>query len=188
MIIRYVRVRRILILLLVVVLLAIAVGNSRPFLTLFYPIPYEEEILETSGQFGLDPYLVTSVIRVESNFDPQAESPKGALGLMQLMPDTAEWAATKINLEYSREKLFDPDFNITLGCWYLSLLTSQYDGNTAAVLAAYNGGNTTVNQWLADGLWNGTLEDVENIPYPETSNYVKKVSRTLEIYTRLYKN
>lgn len=188
MIIRYFRIKRFLFLLLVIVLLAVAVGNSRPFLTFLYPMPYEEEVMEAARQFGLDPYLVISVIRVESRFNPAAESHKGAVGLMQLMPQTAEWAAAKMNLDYSRDMLTDPGFNITLGCWYLSFLKSQFDGNTTASLAAYNSGNTPVNQWLAGNLWNGTLEDADNIPYPETRDYVKKVFRTLEIYNRLYKN
>lgn len=188
MIIRYVRVKRLFFVLLVFCILTILVADSRPFLRLLYPMHYEEVIVRKARQFQLDPFLVAAVIRVESKFDPQAKSPKGALGLMQLMPETAKWAAGKMNLVYSQERLFDPEFNISIGCWYLALLKSQFKGNTAAALAAYNGGRTTVNKWLEQKQWNGSLEDAENIPYFETRQYVRKVLRYYERYSKIYKD
>lgn len=188
MIIRFVRIKRLLLLLFIVVLLSILVANSRPFLRLLYPMPYEDAVARYAKQFQLDPYLVTAVMRVESRFNPVAQSSKGAVGLMQLMPDTAKWAAGKMQIEYSEEMLVDPKFNISVGCWYLALLKSQFNGNAAAALAAYNAGKTPVNRWLQQGQWNGSLEDVDNIPFFETRNYVKKVFRDYEIYRKIYQD
>jgi len=164
------------------------VANSRPFLRLLYPMPYENEVDRYAKQFQLDPFLVTAVMRVESRFNPFAESPKGAVGLMQLMPDTAKWAAGKMQVEYSKEMLFDPEFNISVGCWYLALLKSQFGGNDAAALAAYNAGRTQVNEWLSKGQWSGSLEDAESIPFLETRDYVRKVFRDYKIYRRIYQD
>ena len=188
MIIRYVRVRRLLLLLLILVLLTVVVANSRPFLRLLYPMPYGDEVARYAKQFQLDPLLVTAVMRVESKFNPAAESSKGAVGLMQLMPETAKWAAEQMEIEYSKEMLVAPEYNISIGCWYLALLKSQFNGNTTAALAAYNAGGTPVAQWLERGLWDGSLEDVKSIPFVETRNYVKKVLKDYEIYRKVYRD
>lgn len=175
-------------LLLMVLLLAVilVIGHSKPFLRLVYPMPYQDEVTRIAEGLKLDPLLVTSVMRAESRFDPYAQSSKGATGLMQLMPNTAKWVAGQMNLEYSEEKLVEPEFNISVGCWYLASLMSQYGGKIPVVLAAYNGGRTNVNQWLKDGTWDGQLSDVENIPFPETRDYVKTVLRDYEIYKKIY--
>lgn len=188
MIIRYARYKRLLLLLLVVILLTVIVANSRPFLRLLYPMPYEEEVVRYAKQFQLDPLLVTAVIRVESKFNPVAESAKGAVGLMQLMPDTAKWAAKQMEIEYTEEMLIDPEYNISIGCWYLALLKSQLNGNIIAAVAAYNAGKTPVAQWLEQGRWDGNLGDARSIPFVETQNYVKKVFKSYEIYRKVYQN
>ena len=189
MIIRVLRVKRLLLLLLILlVIVVLLIGYSKPFLKMLYPIPYKDEINKFAQQFGLDPLLVTAVIRTESKFDPEARSSKGAVGLMQLMPETARWAAGKMGIEYSKTNLFDPEANILIGCWYLSLLKHQFNGNFVAALAAYNGGRTFVNQWLNEKQWDGSYEDIDNIPFPETREYVKRVIRNYKIYQRIYED
>lgn len=187
MIIRCIRIKRLFLLGLGIVVLIVIIGNSQPFQKLFYPLPYKNEVLKYSRQFDLDPLMVIAIMRVESRFDPNARSSKGAVGLMQLMPDTAQWAAEKMNIEYSHERLIEPEFNILIGCWYLSLLKSQYNGNLIAAVASYNGGRTPVNQWLDQKRWDGSLEDLDNIPFPETREYVKKVFNIYEKYSGIYK-
>lgn len=188
MIIRYLRVKRLLLLLVLLLVLISIILQSKPFLRLLYPIAYQEEVTRYSRQFQLDPLLVMAIIRAESKFNPYAESKKGAVGLMQLMPDTAKWVAGQMNLEYSSEKLFEPEFNIAVGCWYLSSLISQYGGmdHLAVALAAYNGGRTNVNKWLQEKIWDGSISDLDSIPFFETKEYVRIVLKNYEIYKKVY--
>lgn len=188
MIIRCLRVKRLLLLLVLLLALVSVVMQSKPFLRLFYPVPYQDEVTRYSRQFELDPLLVMAVMRAESKFNPYAESGEGAAGLMQLMPDTAKWAASRMNLDYSSEKLFEPEFNIAVGCWYFSSLISQYGGmdHLAVALAAYNGGRTNVNKWLQEKTWDGSVSDLESIPFSETKEYVRVVLKNYEIYKKVY--
>ena len=154
---------------------------------LLYPIHYREIIVENSHNYNLEPQLVAAVIRVESNFNSEAESPKGARGLMQIMPDTGAWAAEKLGMnDYSCDKLFDPQVNITLGTWYLQDLYKIFDANPYAALAAYNGGRGHVKRWLDEGVWDGSRENLENIPFPETRNFVIRVETAYNRYRQLY--
>lgn len=146
-----------------------------------YPLEYEEYITQYSAEYDLDPYLVCAVINAESNFHPSVESHKGAVGLMQLMPSTGEWVAGKIGIEnYTADVLNDPDVNIRIGCRYLHDLLEQFDGNIDYALAAYNAGPGNVKEWIE------TDAELNDIPYPETENYVKKVKAFHEIYQGLY--
>ncbi len=146
-----------------------------------YPLDYEEEIAEWSRTYTINEYLVCAVICAESGFDEAAVSPKGAVGLMQIMPDTGEWAAEKIGIEdYSVDELTDPDMNIQIGCWYINYLDEKFGGDVRKVLAAYNAGPANVQEWLeSDGA-------LENIPFEETENYLERVQRNYEIYKGLY--
>ncbi len=154
---------------------------------ILYPFPYQEEIYFYSNQYNLDPYLIAAVIYVESKFDPLAVSTSGARGLMQLMPETAEWCANKIGIsEFNNNMLFEPDSNLNIGSWYLSNLMEQFDGNLPVVLAAYNGGRNRVKRWLNEGTWDGKVNTVQNIPITETRNYVKRVVNTYKSYQELY--
>ena len=146
-----------------------------------YPLEFEDNIARYSAEYELDSYLVCAVINAESNFNPDVESHKGAVGLMQIMPSTGEWVAGKIGIEnYSESMLTDPDTNIRIGCWYLHYLDGLFDGNGDYVIAAYNAGQGNVQQWIES---DAALED---IPYPETENYLKKVKTFYEIYQGLY--
>lgn len=186
MIIRFIRIKRLLLLIALLVVVLFFIGHSKPFLRLVYPVPYQEETVKYARRFELDPLLISAVMRAESRFDPYAQSSKGALGLMQLMPDTAKWVAGQMQMAYSEERLTEPEFNIAIGCWYLSSLANQYDGNLALALAAYNGGKTNVNSWLENRVWSGRSEDIEDIPFPETREYVKTVLRNYKRYQKIY--
>lgn len=150
-----------------------------------YRLVYAQEIRTAAAEFGLDPYLVAAVIHTESRGDPQALSPKGAVGLMQIMPETGAWIAEKLALEaYSEESLVIARENIRLGCWYLAYLLERYADDECA-LAAYNAGPGNVDKWLADERYgkDGKLTD---IPFEETANYVVRVQSAYEKYTELY--
>ena len=152
-----------------------------------YPIPYQDQIFYYTGIWGIDPYLATAVMRVESHFDEKAESSKGARGLMQIMPETGQWAAEQIKLkDYKPTQLYDPERNIQIGCWYLAQLAHEFQGNQLLMITAYNAGPTKVKTWLSTGQWDGRWETIENIPFLETRDYVRKVITDYQVYRRLY--
>lgn len=153
-----------------------------------YKLKYPELIKLYSVEYSLDPYLVASVIHIESSNKKDAVSSAGALGLMQVMPETGKWIAGKLAVEpFSSDMLFEPELNIRFGCWYLEFLTERFKQDRFLVLAAYNAGHGNVEKWLKDPLLSkdGQLTD---IPFRETKNYVEKVQRAYEKYKRLYKN
>jgi soluble lytic murein transglycosylase len=152
-----------------------------------YPFSYREVIVEEAKKNNLDPLLIAAVVWVESGFNDNAESAKGARGLMQVMPETGTWAAEQIGLEnFSKEKLFDPHINITIGTWYLGDLFRQFDGNPYVALAAYNGGRGHVRRWLQEGIWDGSRESLTDIPFPETRSFVIKVEQAYNRYHQIY--
>jgi len=187
MILRLAVLKRFFLIITISLILIFLIVNINFFWKLLYPFPYRDIIYRYSKQFDLDPLLVVAVIKVESRFNPYAESQQGALGLMQIMPETAVWVAKNLNVGYSKEKLFEPDYNIMLGCWYLSNLYSEFKGNLALVLASYNGGRGNVREWIRTGQWNGNIHSLEKIPFSETRDFVKKVLKNYERYKKIYK-
>jgi soluble lytic murein transglycosylase len=161
---------------------------STNWMSWFYPIHYKNEIRKHSLTYNMDPFLVAAIIRVETNYKTGRESKKGALGLMQIMPDTATWALEKAKLpDVSMERLkHEPSANIELGTWYLQLLSRQFEGNRIAVIAAYNAGPGNVQRWLDQGTWDGSEEDARNIPIGETRHYVQRVIYYYNQYTEIY--
>ena len=146
-----------------------------------YPLEYEELILQYSDEYSIDEHLVCAVISAESGFDSAALSSPGAMGLMQIMPDTGEWIAEKLGIEgFETNMLYDPETNIKYGCWYLNYLNSVFDGDIDKILAAYNAGPSRVKEWLdSDG-------NLREIPYVETENYMFKIKKNYEVYKSLY--
>ncbi len=115
--------------------------QSSNILRAFFPLKYEDTITSCAEEYGVDMHLVMAVIKAESNFETDAVSHKAAQGLMQLMPETAQWLAEKIHMDnVTVEKLCQPEVNIRLGCYYLSYLQDLYDGEYTCILAAYNAG------------------------------------------------
>jgi soluble lytic murein transglycosylase len=136
---------------------------------------------------GMDPYLVAALIHAESRFTAGAESGSGARGIMQIMPETGKWAAEQMGIsEFNVGMLFDPETNIKIGCWYLADLDREFDGNRYIVLAAYNAGRGNVKQWLTREVWDGRIETIRQVPFPETRNYVVTVTNTYKRYKDLY--
>lgn len=153
-----------------------------------YPISYKEEIKNGAARFAVDPLLVAAIIRVESNYKPDAVSSKGAIGLMQIMPETAKWILTKERFAGVTVQNVgrDPDAAIEIGAWYVRELHRQFQGNRTAVLAAYNAGPGKVRQWLVDSVWDGSEQKVSDIPYGETRHYVQRVMYYYKKYQKYY--
>jgi len=153
-----------------------------------YPVAYRDDIRASALVHGVEPHLVAAVIRVESNFRTGRVSSKGALGIMQIMPDTAEWIARRAGYEgVTPDNIRDrADVGIELGTWYLASLLRQFDGNTAAAVAAYNAGPGNVRAWLAEGVWDGRLETSDDIPFGETRRYVQRVHYFYNKYKSIY--
>lgn len=138
---------------------------------------YKNIVLGVSNEYQLNSDLVFAIIKVESNFDTNATSKAGARGLMQIMPATASWIAGKIDEEYLDDKLFEPEFNIRCGCYYLRYLLDKF-GYEDVAICAYNAGESAVRSWLDDS---GRL-DYNKIDYDETKNYLKKVRKYEKFY------
>jgi soluble lytic murein transglycosylase len=149
-----------------------------------YPFPFSSVIETWSEQRQLNPMLVTALIRQESRFEPKIQSSAGAVGLMQVMPDTADWIAKQIGV--SNYKLDTPDDNLKLGTWYLNYTHEEYSDNSLLAVASYNAGPGNVADWLnrfglSDPDW-----FVEQIPFAETKGYVEAVFENYWNYLRLY--
>ena len=118
------------------------------YVRLRYPLKYEQIVTGHSDNYGLDPALLAAVIYRESKFDPKAVSSSGAIGLMQLLPDTAEGIAQYTGgSRYRVEDLYDPEINVRYGAFYLKRLLRKYDGDVRLALAAYNAGQANVDRW-----------------------------------------
>lgn len=152
-----------------------------------YVVPYtfDDLISKYSKENDLEKELVAALIYQESRFDEDAESHRGALGLMQIMPDTGEWIAGKLDIDYSNEVLRDPETNVKMGTWYLKYLLDYYKGDERLALAAYNAGFGNVDDWMEDRTlyYDGYLHE---IPFSETKNYVETIERMKEKYRTSY--
>lgn len=142
------------------------------------PFPYAGWVYQEADRMGVDPYLIAAVIRVESRYRPDAVSRRGAMGLMQLMPDTARWIAGQPHAPLAPGQainLGDPRTNIALGGWYLAYLLRRYRGDVVLALAAYNSGPATVDRWIRMGRLTPGSVDWQAVPYPETRAFVARV-------------
>lgn len=149
------------------------------------------DIIQTkTKEFYVDPYLVLSVIKAESNFNKNATSNKEAYGLMQLLYSTAKEVneETKTVEELNIDDLYKEEINIVIGTKYISNLIKQYNGNYHLALCAYNAGCGNVNKWIEQGIIdkNFSVKEAKKIPYNETKNYIKRVISNYYIYKLLY--
>jgi peptidoglycan lytic transglycosylase len=152
-----------------------------------YPLAYWDSVQKYSKDTGIDPYLVVSLIRQESLFDPKAISPASAHGLMQLLHSTAARTAARLKLSAPpREKLYDPEVNLKLGIHHLKELLQRFSNNSVKAVAAYNAGENAVSRWETRFAGMEDDEFVERIPYTETQLYVKLVLRNLRVYKKIY--
>lgn len=163
-----------------IILISLVIGVLR-LLCFVYPNTYVLSVKKYAKMYDVPQELVFSVIKAESNFDKNAKSLKGAVGLMQIMEPTGKWVAEKIEInDFKKENLFEPDVNIEIGCFYLSYLLDLYKNDQKCALAAYNAGPANVDKWLK------SQKTLEKIPFPETEEYVKKVTKNIKIYDFLY--
>lgn len=153
----------------------------RAFWEILFPLPYLDVIRAEAAKQNLDPYLVASIIRQESGFEPTTVSNAGAVGLMQIMPHEAVTMAG-----VTREQLFDPATNIAVGALEISQKIARMNGNETLAIAAYNAGEEAVNRWLARTPLDDIDVFIESIPYAETRLYVKTVTRNRHEYRRIY--
>lgn len=167
--------------------ISISLFSVKPVLRRFFPLGYHHVIAEEANQYDFDPFFLAALIQVESGFRPRVVSPKGATGLMQLMPGTAFWVADQLDMEITEDDLLNPTVNIRLGSYYINHLRAKFPTLVAA-LAAYNGGQGNVAQWLATNRWDGRLETIEDIPFYETRNYIRRVLSTWEFLQSIYDN
>ena len=145
------------------------------FYAVEYPFKYENLIRE----YADDPGVIASIIRVESRYNSKAVSAKGAIGLMQLMPDTAAFVAHSMGESFVNNNLFDSETNIKYGSWYFSYLQNKFE-TLEETLAAYNAGEGNVRKWKAEG------KTLEEIPFPETREYVRKVKSFIQHYNKKF--
>jgi soluble lytic murein transglycosylase len=156
------------------------VVDAKPdwYLRTRYPLEYEQVIHAYADEHELDPTLVAAVVYAESRFDPNARSSAGAVGLMQLLPETGEFVARSTGgTDYVEADLRDPDINVRYGTWLLDYLRTRYDGDVETALAAYHAGPTNVDEWRRNG---------GGIAFPETQAYVDEVMRVKQIYAQAY--
>ena len=145
-----------------------------------FPRKFENLILKNANEFQVDSSLVFAIVKAESGFDEKAVSSSGALGLMQILPSTAEWIAQAMGECFEKENLFLPEVNLKYGCFYLRYLFLKFN-DIDTVVVAYNAGESKVKDWFYE---NESLVDEQKIDYTETSRYLKKVKR----FYKMYKN
>ena len=153
---------------------------------LVYPLHYFKQVENSAGHYKNDPALMMAIIREESHFNPDAQSGAGAIGLMQLMPETAHEVGQKSGYEFNTTDLLNPEFNIKLGNIYYAQLRNALGNKDISAVASYNGGIGAVQRWKQNLEYTDIDEFVEQIPYDETKNYVYKVMKSYWNYTRVY--
>ena len=163
-------------------LLALKLPEAKRHDDILYPLAYWDEVTGISSRYTMDPLLVLSLMREESRFDNEARSPVGAIGLMQLMPETAKATARRVKVRLNgTDSIYEVEKNILLGTHYLSGLMNEF-GSVPASLAAYNAGESRVRKWLKEGNYGEFDEFIEDIPFNETRGYVKRIMRSLFKY------
>ena len=163
------------ILLTLIFLILFIIKASNMILKQIYPLKYANYVEKYAKENNLDVMLVYAIIKVESNFEPK------------IMENTAYEIAEKKGIELlTKEVIYQPEINIMLGTAYFAQLLKTYDGNINLSLAAYNAGIGNVNKWIEKGIIQADGSDIENIPFNETNNYVRKILRDDRIYRKLY--
>jgi soluble lytic murein transglycosylase len=159
----------------------------RKYWEALFPKAYWSDLKRSSAANGLDPYLVASLIRQESEFNPNAVSRANAVGLMQLLPKTGKAVARQVNLKrYNASQLYTPAVNLQLGTRYFRGMVDKFGGSFEYALAAYNAGSDRVEDWLGQGKYRDPQEFVESIPFTETREYVQAILRNASVYKQLY--
>ena len=159
----------------------------RKYWEALFPKAYWSDLKRSSAANGLDPYLVASLIRQESEFNPGAVSRANAVGLMQLLPKTGKAVAREVKMKrYNASQLYTPAVNMQLGTRYFRGMVDKFGGSFEYALAAYNAGSDRVEEWLGQGKYRDPQEFVESIPFTETREYVQAILRNASVYKQLY--
>lgn len=153
--------------------------------TYLYPLKNRQTVFEFADIYGLERALVFAVIKVESGFDENAESHAGAIGLMQITPETAEYIANLQGIE--KYDLRDQRTNVNFGCFYIKYLMQKFK-NTETAIIAYNAGEGNVSLWLNNPEYSNDKSTLKVIPFKETCEYIKKIKETFVKYKKLYGN
>ncbi|MGI6031155.1 MAG: lytic transglycosylase domain-containing protein [Eubacteriales bacterium] len=151
-----------------------------------YPLEYGELVRANAQEHHLEESLIYAVIKTESGFDADAVSRAGAMGLMQLTPDTFDYVQMKTGKTWEDDQILEPEVNIYCGSWLLRFLLDRYDQNLPVALAAYNAGMGNVASWLEDPQYSENGVDLTHIPFPETASYVEKVQEAQKQYEKQY--
>lgn len=152
-----------------------------------YPLKYAGAIRAGAARYDLDPALVAAVVYAESRFDEHARSSQGAVGLMQILPETADQIADESGgVTFTTEDLETPRINVRYGSYYLRQALDAFDGDKVAAIASYNAGMGAVGEWVAQAHAEGHGLRIKDIPYPETRAYVKKVLEARRVYREEY--
>jgi soluble lytic murein transglycosylase len=152
-----------------------------------YPLEHAGAIRSSARRNDLDPALVAAVIYVESRFDERARSSRGAVGLMQILPETAEQIARETGgVTFTAADLEDPGVNVRYGCYYLRSALDAFDGDLRAAVASFNAGIGAVGRWRSEAVSQGQPLRVDDIPYPETKAYVTEVLEARRVYRETY--
>ncbi|MEB3100507.1 lytic transglycosylase domain-containing protein [Ferviditalea candida] len=181
---------------LLILFVGVLFSNSDWVGRVLYPIKYEQDIRISAANFQLDPFLIAAIIRVESNYKTDLRSKKGAIGLMQIMPQTADWIIEQGQFsDMIRDQLEIPAINIEVGTWYIDSLLKQFDKHIklkteedriAVIAAAYNAGPGNVANWLDTRQWDGRLATVGQIPFGETRHYIQRILYYYKKYSSFY--
>lgn len=154
-----------------------------------YMWDYQQDIVTYSKKNNVDPFLVAAIIKNESNFKHDAVSKVGAVGLMQIMPETGRWIAEQMGLEnYQDSDLYQTKKNIRMGCWYVGELEHEFQHNLVLLMVAYNAGRGQTHEWMQENGWDYNFNDIKSISYPDTREYVAKVMQDRDKYYLLYKD
>lgn len=149
-----------------------------------YPQKYNEYVEKYAKEYNVEKELIYAMIKAESNFKEEAISNKEALGLMQILESTAYEVAEDLEVDVTKEEILNPEINICLGTKYISNLIKKYE-NVGLAVAAYNAGIGNVDSWIEKGTIQKDGTNIENIPFKETNNYVRKILRDYKIYKQI---
>jgi soluble lytic murein transglycosylase len=171
----------------ILILTISAIMLQKPIQKQIYPRKYAEYVEKYGDIYNVDVNLIYAIIKAESNFNEKSISSLGAMGLMQLLDSTASEVAQELEMEYSTNMLYNPEFNIQIGVKYFSNLLDSFNGNVPLSLMAYNAGRSTVLNWIEEGIIKEDGSNIEDIPYKETNTYVKRILSSYKAYSELEK-
>ena len=184
--------KKLLVFIIIILIIVVFLGVLKNrILKIIYPRNYSEIISVYAEEYNVNQNLILAVIKAESNFNKDAISHREAIGLMQIMEETAKDVASKYNIEIdennAKEEILKVQNNINIGTKYLQILLEKY-GNKELAVAAYNAGIGTVDNWIEKGILKSDGSDIENVPYKETNNYVRKILNNYKMYEKIYGN